>query len=504
MINNTDIPSKECRNLLSAISNPHIVDDLLNKEVEKGFLQGPFDTPPFTKYRVSPIGVSFKKYSNKGRLIMDLSAPHSEASDPSINSLIDKEKCSLSYVTTDDAIKIIQKLGFGTTMCKTDISDAFKLIPISPSQWHLFLLKWKGLYYFYTKLAFGCRSSPRIFDCLAEAICWIATHNYGIKHILHLLDDFITFEEPEKCGERNMALLMLIFKRLNIPIAKHKTEGPDTTITFLGITLDSVKMEARLPPEKISRIISFLDEFLQKKSCTKRELLQILGHLSFASRVIVPGRSFVSQLITLSTSVKQLHFHVTLNKGSREDMNMWLIFLKQWNGISMFYNQIEVSSDALQLYTDASGTLGYGGFFQGRWFSESWPLPLQRTCKDSDELSIAFRELYPIVVAALLWGHSWRKQRIVFSCDNQGTVAIINKGRSKCPKIMALVRRLTLCAANNNFVFKSKYFEGHKNVIADCLSRLQIPKFRQLVPAANKKSCTVPGYKEVLKDLTVL
>ncbi|XP_061188693.1 uncharacterized protein LOC133196860 [Saccostrea echinata] len=301
-----------------------------------------------------------------------------------------------------------------------------------------------------------------------------------------------------------MALLMLIFKRLNIPIAKQKTEGQVTTITFLGITLDSLRMEARLPTDKISRIVSFIDEFLQKKSCTKRELLQIFGHLSFASRVIAPGRSFVSHLITLSTSVKQLHFHITLNKCSRDDMKMWLFFLKQWNGISMFYNQIEVSSDALQLYTDASGSLGYGGFFQGQWFSESWPFPLQRTCKDSDEVSIAFRELYPIVVAALLWGHLWKKQRIVFSCDNQTTVAIINKDRSKCPKIMTLVRRLILCAAVNNFVFKSKYLEGKKKFIADCLSRLQIPKFQQLVPDARKTPCTVPGYQEVLKDLTIL
>ncbi|XP_062592348.1 uncharacterized protein LOC134253777 [Saccostrea cucullata] len=182
---------------------------------------------------------------------------------------------------------------------------------------------------------------------------------------------------------------------------------------------------------------------------------------------------------------------------------MWLIFLKQWNGISVFYNEIEVSSDALQLYTDASGTLGHGGFFQGQWFSEAWPPPLQRTCKDSDELSIAFRELYPIVVAALLWGQSWKKQRIVFSCDNQTTVAIINKGRSKCPKIMALVRRLTLCAATNNFVFKSKYLEGKRNVIADSLSRLQITRFQQLAPDADKTPCKVPEYQEVLKDLTL-
>lgn len=504
MIQDFDFPSKECKNLLSAIQNPDIVDKLLLSETTKGFLEGPFPAPPFPRYRVSPIGVSFHKYSNKPRLIVDLSAPHSEdKQEPSINSLIDKEKCSLSYVTIDDAIKNIHKLGKGTTMCKIDISDAFKLIPILPSQWHLFCVKWRNGYYYYTKLAFGCRSSPKIFDCLSQAICWIATQNYGIKDILHLLDDFITFEGPHECGDRNMALLTLIFNRLKIPLAKHKTEGPSTTITFLGITLDSINMEARLPLEKLDRINSLLSEFLIKRSCTKRELLQIMGHLSFASRVVVPGRSFVSHLITLSTTVKPLHYRVTLDKGCRDDMRMWFCFLQEWNGISVFYHTFETNSNTLQLYTDASGSIGFGGYFQGHWFSESWPKPLQRFIAEEDNFSIAFRELYPIVVAALLWGELWRKQRIVFLCDNQSTVAIINKGRSKCPTIMTLVRRLTYCAARYNFMFKSVYFEGKKNAIADSLSRLQTNRFRQLAPEADVYQCQVPDHCDVLKDWTV-
>jgi len=148
------------------------------------------------------------------------------------------------------------------------------------------------------------------------------SRNYKIKHILHLLDDFITFEQPDNCAERNMALLYLIFNRLNIPMAKHKTCGPDTVIEYLGIILDSIKMEARLPNGKLNRITQILTEFENRQSCTKRELLQLLGHLNFASRVVVPGRSFISHLITLSTTVKSLHHQVKLNKECREDIKM--------------------------------------------------------------------------------------------------------------------------------------------------------------------------------------
>ena len=47
-----------------------------------------------------------------------------------------------------------------------------------------------------TRLVFGSSSSPNIFDWLSQAICWIAQHNYGIKFMLHLLDDFLTLDPP--------------------------------------------------------------------------------------------------------------------------------------------------------------------------------------------------------------------------------------------------------------------------------------------------------------------
>lgn len=262
MISYIDVPTRECCNLRSAINQSDIVDALIESETGKGFLEGPFDFLPFEKYRVSPIGVAIGKYSGKPRLIVDLSSPHEDVSHQSVNDMIDKDQCSLSYVRIDDAISIIQKLGRNTTMCKTDISDAFKLMPILPSQWHMFCIKWRKHYYYYTKLAFGCRSSPKIFDTLSQAICWIAEHKYGIKFILHLLDDFITFEHPLNHAQTNMDLLYHIFNTLNVPMAKHKTAGPDTVIEYLGIILDSNLMEARLPQDKLDRITSYLQAFL--------------------------------------------------------------------------------------------------------------------------------------------------------------------------------------------------------------------------------------------------
>ena len=100
---------------------------------------------PFVKslffFRINPIGIATRKYSGKKRLIMDLSAPHNESTN-SINSLIPLLPFSLFY-DVDDAIKPIKRAGRGAWLAKADITDAFKVMPLHPSQWPLFGVQWR-------------------------------------------------------------------------------------------------------------------------------------------------------------------------------------------------------------------------------------------------------------------------------------------------------------------------------------------------------------------------
>ena len=257
-INPIPTQTLECKNLLSARSQIEITTKLVESEMQKGFLVGPFNKMPFDIYRVNPVGIAEGKYSKKKRLIVDLSAPHNDQDHTCLNELINKEDFSLNYVTIDHAIDIIKKTGKGSWLCKTDISDAFKLIPIHPSLRPFHGIEWNDEYYFYVRLVFGSRSSPKIFDMLSQAICWIATQVFKIQNILHLLDDFLTIDPPDYMAERTMPLLTMLFKRLNIPIAINKTVGPTQCLEYLGIILDTNKMEARLPIEKVQRISEIL------------------------------------------------------------------------------------------------------------------------------------------------------------------------------------------------------------------------------------------------------
>jgi len=89
---------------------------------------------------------------------------------------------------------------------------------------------------------------------------------------------------------------MDIAKYLGIPLAMDKVEGPSHCLTFLGIILDTQKVQARLPDDKLSRIKQQLSNFptLQyfPPSCgyttRRREILSLVGLLQHASKVVKP------------------------------------------------------------------------------------------------------------------------------------------------------------------------------------------------------------------------
>ena len=486
-VRTNDKDSFECKNSRSAYEHSEFVTNALEEEIRNDHIAGPYERPPFPMYRVSPISVVEGKYSKKKRLILDLSAPHDLKDITSINEMINKDDFTLQYVTIDHAIELIQKTGKGSLLSKVDIKDAFRILPIHPSQWRYFCVKWNNEYYFYLRLPFGARSSPRIFTNLSEMIHWIATNNYGIKQLLFLLDDFLAIDNPNDDASKTLQSLLTVFAKLGIPLNLKKTAGPATCLEYLGVTLDTVKLTASLPQEKVTRILDLVRTCRQKTACSKREILSVLGHLNFACRVVRHGRTFIASLIKLSCQRKELYHYISLTQEVREDLLMWEIFLQDWNGVSMFHDINTTSTMELQIFTDSSSSFGFGGvnkdnreYFYSEWRGHSIPV---------GEHAMSYRELYPIVIATMLWSERMRNKRIVFMCDNEGTVAIINKGRSKCPDINVLMRKLTVLADKFNFLFTGQWLSTKVNLEADALSRGHISMFQELMPDAVERQC---------------
>ena len=93
-------------------------------------------------------------------------------------------------------------------------------------------------------------------------------------------DDYIMVGPPDSqlCHTR-LKVLMGECTRLDVPIASHKTEGPATEVTFLGIIIDTVKGELRLPLDKLTRLTDLLTAWQARRSCTRKKLESLIGLL---------------------------------------------------------------------------------------------------------------------------------------------------------------------------------------------------------------------------------
>ena len=212
----------------------------LAKEISQGRIAGPFHELPFVNMHISPIGVVPKNEVGQYRLIHNLSYP----TDKYINDYIPDEIKTVHYSSIDDAIDIILNVGTNVTMAKTDISNAFRIIPIHPHDHAILGIKFNGCFYFDQCLPMGCTSSCSIFEECSCALQWIAHTKGGITHIVHVLDDFLILSGQNKsvCNQ-NLTTFINICNTVGVSIKEETTVYAQTTMTFLGIELDTIAID---------------------------------------------------------------------------------------------------------------------------------------------------------------------------------------------------------------------------------------------------------------------
>jgi len=117
-------------------------------------------------------------------------------------------------------------------------------------------MKWQGKYFIDMALPFGLRSAPFVFSSVAELLEWILRHNYGLNFLSHYLDNFYTMGPPNSTAcQNNLDTCLPLFRDWHIPLHPDKVKGPSTCLTVLGIELDSITLQARLPRDKFSVLL---------------------------------------------------------------------------------------------------------------------------------------------------------------------------------------------------------------------------------------------------------
>ena len=438
-----------------------VVQTKLSKELSAGRIAGPFDVPPFSPFQISPLNLREKKVPGTYRLLHNLSFPYDETS---VNANIPQSEKTVKMSTVGDAIQKLLTLPLGAYTAKTDIADAYRLLPIAPADYPKLGMHFDTKYYYDKCLPQGCGSSCRIFETFSTALQAIFERTVNGLTCVHMIDDFFLMTETRQECEHHLASLLAVCDDIGVPMAPEKTTVPATNTVFLGIELDTVSRTAKLPQDKLREYMDVVEDLRHHRRVKRKTLESVIGKLSFAASV-VPARPFLRRMIDLLSLAKKPHHYIRLTLEVLKDLDVWSQFLHDYNGVTYFRALHITPSDAINMASDAS-KLGFGAVYGKKWLQAAYPTSWQ-------DFHITVLELYPILVMINVFGHLMKNSSILFHCDNSAVVAIINKQSSRDKLVMAFVRPLVLLLILHNIHLRSVHIPGVLNILPDKISRFQ-------------------------------
>ncbi len=165
-------------------------------------------------------------------------------------------------------------MGRGCILVKRDLAEAFRHILVAESDWWLLEFCWKNVHYLERYPLFGLRTAQFIFDSFAKGLNWIYM-DAGWQTIYHL-DDFLAVLKGDCDAEADKYELLFhrVCTQLGLSI-NNKKNARGTLADFLGIELDTEKIKARLPLNKLLRAQDWVAQVLgfiyyqnvKKKKC---------------------------------------------------------------------------------------------------------------------------------------------------------------------------------------------------------------------------------------------
>ena len=300
---------------------------------------------------------------------MDLSSPRGS----SFNNGIDPQLCSLSYARLDGVVRRVLSPGSGPLLTKLDIQSAHRIIPVHPDDRSLLGMTWQSTVSLDAALPFGLRLAPKIFLPVTDALLGVMImYKNCVTSGVHYLNEFLFHGPPgsDECSE-NLAIALAVCSELGVRVARHKLEGPKTSITFFGIVINTYRSQLRLPSEKLDCLRECLAVWANRRCCTERELLSLIESMNHAAAAVRPGRVFLRRLIDLSKIPKMLHHCFASTTRRVRTLSGGELSLVDVTA-SVCCQHLVASNPSIRLRSDASSEWGCGAAWQRDWLQVQW------------------------------------------------------------------------------------------------------------------------------------
>ena len=423
-------------------------------------------TPP-ARAHIQPLHTVIKP-GKKARVVFDLAR--------NFNDFLTDESLHMSSI--QDAVELSMQAGPSSWFVKLDISACFLSFPIHPDDQHLFYCQAGGNFYQFLALVFGRKDASLIATLLLDVVSAAMT-DAGLLHIRYL-DDFLLVATSKQrawaCAYTAATMLMEFGLAMSLP----KFEGPLQRIEFLGIVTDSIKETLEISEERKQELLGLLNAMGKRQQASVQRIQSLIGKLSFAASVLPGAKPFLRRLIDTIRGLT--HGNVSLHAGFKADCRFWKIHINQWNGTArwraptstpfVFASDASTSGFAYGLESCAPEALSRlpAGMRPGDVRAGTWSMSNGDAARQATSSTIQWGEFFCPLAAVVEFGALLTNSHVVFVVDNESDVHVINRLRSREPRVAALLRCLCNTALLFNFSFEAVHRAGVHNVLMDWTS----------------------------------
>jgi hypothetical protein len=450
-----------------------------------------------------PIYAVPKPHSDNLRLVVDHSA-----GPFSLNSMIDHSQVTgfpLDNVRHLGEMLFDVRRSIGNvslTLWKSDIADAYRLLPMSPHWQVKQIITIDGRRYVDHNLAFGSSASPGIFISFNSLVAWIAKNVKGIDYIFdyvddssgcNLLGDTLFYEPYGKFLPSNQTRLLLLWDEIGIPHRPHK-QIFGSPLTIIGIDVDPNRMTLTLPQEARSRLVNELQFWISKPpksssgSFKLKHWQRMAGWFNWALNVFPLLRPALNNVYAKMRGKDKRDQRVYINNAIRDDLIWALSHIEKSDGVHLFKSFSWTPSLAdYVIYCDACPE------GMGFWYPSSKEGYYAATPVNAPTNAIFYFESLCVVSALVnAQAKAPRGSKILIYTDNANAVDIFRSLRC-LPAYNPLLKHAMDILLQNDYSLRVLHVPGENNVVADALSRVQFSVALRLEPNLKLFSFNPPG-----------
>ncbi len=203
---------------------------------------------------------------------------------------------------------IMSQIQGGDWFVTIDLKDAYFHIQVVQRHRRFLRFAFGGKAYQYKVLPFGLALAPRTFTkCMDAALAPLRLQ--GI-HVLNYLDNWLILAHSRELVSHHRDIVLRHIHSLGLRMnAKKSVLLPSRRTVFLGLRLDSIQIQARLAPARISNFTACLARFKLGRHVSVGTFRRLLGLMAAASPLLPLGLLHMRPFLWW---MKELRLHPTV------------------------------------------------------------------------------------------------------------------------------------------------------------------------------------------------